>query len=268
MSDRKRQSSTAVLHIATPEGVTFALPLAGPVTRALAVFVDAAVIALIQKIVTVAVTVITVLQQDLGGAANYIFGFVITFGYTTISELLFGGQTLGKKVMRIRVVDERGMRLKPTQVVVRNLLRLVDMFPIYYAVGGVFALFSKRCQRLGDLAAGTVVVRLIKATAPDVESVLGGKYNSFRSCPHLEARLRQKTTPEEAQLALAALVRREELETDAALTLFEEMAVRFREKVKFPDEAEFGLSDEQYVRNAVDSLYRRANTLETRKARH
>lgn len=258
MSNRTAQSSTAMLHIATPEGVSFALPLAGPVTRALGMFVDAAVIALLQKILSMAVLAISTVLADFGMAANYVFGFLITFGYTAVSELLFGGQTLGKKIVRIRVIDERGMKLKPGQVLIRNLLRVVDMFPIYYLVGGAFALFSKRCQRLGDLAAGTVVIRLIKSSPPDIESILGGKYNSFRSYPHLEARLRQKTSPDEAQLALAALVRRDELENDAALKLFGEMAVRFREKVKFPDEAEFGLSDEQYVRNAVDTLYRRA----------
>ena len=260
MSDRTASSSTAVLHIATPEGVTFALPLAGPVTRALAMFVDVAVVTLLMKMVAIAVTAIAAVEQDLGGAAQYVLTFLVTFGYSAVTELLLGGQTIGKKVLRIRVVDERGMKLTPSQVVIRNLLRVADMFPIYYAVGGMFALFSRRCQRLGDLAAGTVVVRSLKASPPDVESVLGGKYNSFRAYPHLEARLRQKTSPEEAQLALAALVRREGLESGAAVVLFEEMAARFREKVKFPDEAEFGLSDEQYVRNVVDSLYRKATT--------
>jgi hypothetical protein len=142
-------------------------------------------------------------------------------------------------------------------VIVRNLVRIADMLPGTYAIGGAFCLFSKRCQRLGDFAAGTVVVREVKATPPDVEGVLGGKYNSFRQYPHIEARLRQKVTPDEAQLALAALVRREELEPAAIIKLFALMAERFREKVKFPDEADFGLSDEQYVRNVVDSLYRK-----------
>ncbi len=250
-------SNTAVLHIATPEGVTFALPLAGPVTRALALMVDVAVCQAIQQVLFVAVDLLSVLSSDLAGGAGYLIMFLIAFGYSTICELLFGGQTLGKRIVGIRVMDERGLRLLPGQVIVRNLLRVVDMFPVFYAVGGGFALFSKRCQRLGDLAAGTVVVRTVKVIPPDVEAVLGGKYNSFRQHAHLEARLRQKVTPEEAQLALAALVRRDELDTDAAIKVFGEMATRFREKVKFPEETEFGLTDEQYVRNAVDTLYRK-----------
>lgn len=118
------------------------------------------------------------------------------------------------------------------------------------------SLFSARAQRLGDLAAGTVVVRTVKLAPPDVAGVLAGKFNSFRDHPHLEARLRQKVAPEEAQLALHALVRREELEGEARVKLYEQLAHHFREKVKFPDDAVFGLSDEQYVRNVVETIFR------------
>jgi uncharacterized RDD family membrane protein YckC len=251
------RSSTATLHISTPEGVVFALPLAGPVTRAIAFFIDFAVVMAIQQAMMVVIVPLSIVVQDFGTAAMLLMQFFLSFGYGAICELLFKGQTLGKRILRIRVMDERGLRLRPSQVIVRNLVRIADMLPGTYAIGGAFCLFSKRCQRLGDFAAGTVVVREVKATPPDVEGVLGGKYNSFRQYPHIEARLRQKVTPDEAQLALAALVRREELEPAAIIKLFALMAERFREKVKFPDEADFGLSDEQYVRNVVDSLYRK-----------
>jgi uncharacterized RDD family membrane protein YckC len=251
------RNSTATLHISTPEGVVFSLPLAGPVTRAIGFFIDFATIMAVQQAMTMALTPFAIFMHDFGPAAMMLVQFVLSFGYGAFCELLFNGQTMGKRVMRIRVMDERGLRLRPSQVIIRNLVRIADMLPLAYAVGGLFCLFSKRCQRLGDFAAGTVVVREVKAKAPDVEGVLGGKYNSFRAYPHLEARLRQKVSPDEAQLALAALVRREQLEPEATIKLFELMAARFREKVKFPDEADFGLSDEQYVRNVVDSLYRK-----------
>jgi uncharacterized RDD family membrane protein YckC len=251
------RNSTATLHISTPEGVVFSLPLAGPVTRAIGFFIDFATIMAIQQALMFVLTPLAIFMHDFGAAAMVLVQFILSFGYGAVCELLFNGQTMGKRVMRIRVMDERGLRLRPSQVIIRNLVRIADMLPLAYAVGGLFCLFSRRCQRLGDFAAGTVVVREVKAKAPDVEGVLGGKYNSFRAYPHLEARLRQKVSPDEAQLALAALVRREQLEPEATIKLFELMATRFREKVKFPDEAEFGLSDEQYVRNVVDSLYRK-----------
>jgi hypothetical protein len=153
-------------------------------------------------------------------------------------------------------MDERALKLRPSQVILRNIMRAVDFLPGFYALGGTVSFFSARAQRLGDLAAGTVVVRTVKATPPDVAGVLAGKFNSFREHPHLEARLRQKATPEEAQLALHALVRRDALETAARVKLYGQLASLFREKVKFPEDAVFGLSDEQYLRNVVDTLFR------------
>jgi hypothetical protein len=153
-------------------------------------------------------------------------------------------------------MDERGLKLRPSQVVIRNLLRAVDVLPLFYALGGLISFFSARSQRLGDLVAGTVVVRMVKAAPPDVAGVLAGKFNSFRDHPHLEARLRQKVSPEEAQLALHALVRRDELETEGRVRLYEKLANLFREKVKFPDDATFGMSDEQYIRNVVETVFR------------
>ena len=249
---------TALLHISTPEGVTFSLPLAGPVTRAIAFMIDLAAMMTINQIVNIAFTAVRVVFSDSGTAMMVLGQFILFFGYGSISELLLNGQTIGKKVMKIRVMDERGLRLRPSQVIIRNLLRIIDMQPMFFALGGIFCALSPRSQRVGDLAAGTVVVRTVLTVPPDIEGVMGGKYNSFRQHPHLEARLRQKVTPDEAQLALAALVRRDELEPDATVRLFETMAASFRTKVKFPDEAEYGLSDEQYVRNVVDSVYRRA----------
>lgn len=250
-------SRAAVLNIATPEGVTFALPLAGPVSRCVAMFVDFAVISAAMMVLRPLLGLMNLGLGDFGGAIAILLQFVIGETYFMLSELLGRGQTIGKKVLGLRVMDERGLKLRPAQVIIRNLVRLADMLPVMYLVGGASCFLSRRCQRLGDLAAGTVVVRSRKLKQPDVESVLGGKYNSFRQHPHLEARLRQKVTTEEAQLALSALVRRPELEAAAAVSVFGRLAALFREKVKFPEEVEFGLSDEQYVRNVADSLYRR-----------
>ena len=81
------------------------------------------------------------------------------------------------------------------------------------------------------------------------------KYNSFHEYPHLEARLRQRTSPAEANVALQALFRRDELDPLARIELFNEVAEYFRSIVKFPQEATEGISDEQYIRNVVDVLW-------------
>jgi len=256
MSDRRAQVS--LLNIATPEGVTFSLPLAGPVTRSVAFFIDLFTVSAIQKVVMVLLGALALISTDLSGFVRFLLQLIIFNGYAALCEMLWNGKTVGKHVVGLRVMDERGLRLRPSQVLVRNLVRFVDGLPALYAVGGAICFFSKRCQRLGDLAAGTVVVRHVKVAPPNVEGILGGKYNSFRAYPHLEARLRQKVSAEEAQIALSALVRRDELDVEATVRLFAMMAQRFRSAVKFPDEAIFGLTDEQYVRNVVDTLYRRA----------
>lgn len=250
-------SRTATLQIATPEGVSFSLPLAGPVTRAVAFFIDFAAIMAALNVISPFLTALGVIGGDVGMGLVILLQFVCMEGARMVMELLWRGQTLGKKVMGLRVMDENGLKLRPSQVVVRNLLRFVDMLPLFYALGGLVSLFNSRAQRLGDLAAGTVVVRTLKVTPPDVASVLAGKYNSFRDHPHLEARIRQKVGPEEAQIALNTLVRRDDLTPPARIKLFEDLATHFRSLVKFPDETTHGLSDEQYVRNVVETIFRR-----------
>jgi uncharacterized RDD family membrane protein YckC len=250
------QRRTATLDISTPEGVTFSLPLAGPVTRSVAYFVDYAAMSVTWNVLSLLLFPLLFVSFDFGVGVMLLLQFIFIESARTLMELFWGGQTIGKKMLGLRVMDERALKLRPSQVVLRNLMRAVDALPGFYALGGMASFFSARAQRLGDLAAGTVVVRTVKTTPPDVAAVLAGKFNSFRDHPHLEARLRQKVTPEEAQLALHALVRRDELETDARVKLYSRLAAHFREKVVFPEDAVFSLSDEQYLRNVVDTVFR------------
>ena len=251
-----KEDRVSMLNIATPEGVTFSVPLAGPFLRSAAYFIDLFALLAALKILGY-FTGFLQLLGDAGIGLTILIQFALMEGARMACELFWRGQTPGKKLLGLRVMDERGLKLRPSQVVVRNLLRFVDMLPFFYALGGAVCLFNSRSQRLGDLAAGTVVVRSVKSSPPDVEGILAGKFNSFREHPHLEARLRQKVTAEEAQLALHALVRREELNPAARVRLYEGLASMFREKVKFPEETVFGLSDEQYVRNVVETVFRK-----------
>src|SRR6185369_9650732 len=91
---------------------------------------------------------------------------------------------------------------------------------------------------------------------PDLDQLLAGKYNSLRQYPHLTARLRQRVSPGEAAVALQALLRRDEFEPVARIELFAELAAHFRAKVDFPAEALDGITDEQYIRNVADVIYR------------
>ena len=131
----------------------------------------------------------------------------------------------------------------------------MDSLP-FYLVGGLAALISKRSQRLGDFAANSIVVWHPKISEPDLDQLLTHKYNSLADYPHLAARLRQRTSPQQAGIALQALMRRNTLDPNARIELFQEMADHFKQSVEFPQEAVEGVSDEQYVRNVVDILFR------------
>lgn len=247
------------IRIRIPEGVTFALDLAGPVSRSAALAVDLVVIQVAILVVSAALVVFEWFSPDFAQAATILAYFLLYFGYTTGMEWYFRGQTLGKRLLRLRVMDETGLSLTFSQVLMRNLFRLVDMLPFFYLAGGIAMTLSSRAQRLGDIAAGTIVIRHSPSEEPDLEQLVPDKYNSFRDFPHRAARLRAQVTPAEAGIALRALLRRDSLESGARVALFRELADLFREKAPFPEEATEGLSDEKYVQNVVDVVYRRAD---------
>jgi len=244
------------LVIRTPEGIEFGLPLGGPFSRMLALAVDLAVIAMLGSILQKVIAPLMAFGEDVAGAIQIVVYFAITILYGVATEWMWRGQTVGKRLMGLRVVDARGLRLEPSQIVVRNLMRVLDALPALYLVGGIACVVSRYRQRLGDLAAGTVVVRTSVAAKPDLDQLLGGKYNSLAESRHLAARLRQKVTPEMANLALEALLRRDQLEPAARLAVFGDLATHFRNLVPYPAEMVEQIADEAYVRDVLEILYR------------
>lgn len=247
---------TSTLQIRTAEGVVFSQQLAGPVTRFLAWIVDACCISVLMIVVSWISMLLGLLSWNIAAAFNAIAYFVISIGYGILCEWSWRGQTIGKKLLRLRVVDVAGMRLQFNQIVTRNLLRFVDSLPVFYFVGGIVCWLNPKCQRLGDLAANTVVIRNPRVSEPDIDQLLTGKFNSLRPYPHLAARLRQNVSAAEAAVAVQALVRRDEFDPVDRVELFAELAAHFQAKVAFPAEATDGIADEQYVRNVVDVIYR------------
>ncbi len=195
--------------IETPEGVRFALPLAGIVARFLALVIDLLAILTIGETVDKITTLIGMVSPDSMTALTILTYFVITIGYGIGFEWVWHGQTLGKRVLSIKVMDANGLKLQASQIAVRNLMRAIDSLPGLYLVGGVAVLLSKRHQRLGDMVANTIVVQQRRLKLPDLLRLsLDDKFNSLTSAPHLAARLRQQITPELVQLSYQALLRR------------------------------------------------------------
>lgn len=248
--------TAAVLRIETPEGISFSLRLASPFARALALAVDVAAVSAGTEVLAGVLRAVAVLGQDWATAAMILAAFVFMIAYGIVWEWIWNGQTIGKRLLHIRVVDANGLRLQPTQIVIRNLLRAVDMLPVFYLVGGLAALLTSRMQRLGDFAAGTVVVRETEAQAAPIDVQTAGKYNSLLEYPHLVARLRTRVHPESGAIAVRVLENRDRYTPEARLALFGELAAHFRSLTRFPDEVTDALTDEQYVRNVVQAVTR------------
>ena len=239
------------LEIETPEGVVFSYEVATPAARAIAWALDAFAIAVISYFAGKLAEYVGAVNKDWGDALSALLFFVVQMGYGMALEWRWRGQTLGKRLVGLRVIDARGMRLQFSQIAIRNLLRLVDSLPYFYLVGGIAAFVSKKGQRLGDLAANTVVARERHWQEPNVNELAPAKYNSLLAYPHLAARLRTRATPAIVALAADALARRGGLEPDARAKLFDELAAYFRGLVAFPDEVAEGLTSEQYVRSVM-----------------
>ncbi|HTM48428.1 MAG TPA: RDD family protein [Bryobacteraceae bacterium] len=112
---------------------------------------------------------------------------MISVGYGIVCEWRWRGQTIGKRMLRLRVMDRQGLRLQPSQIVIRNLLRFADGMPAFYLLGGVTSLINRHGQRLGDIAANTVVVRTEELPPPGLSQVSKGRFNSLAGYPHLAA---------------------------------------------------------------------------------
>lgn len=136
----------------TPEGVDLELRVAGPVVRAAALAIDT----LIKGALYLALTPLLVFS-GLGTGLVFLGMFLLEWFYPVFFELSRGA-TPGKRVMGLAVVHDDGTPVGPAASVIRNLLRVVDFLPVFYGAGLVSALVDREFRRLGDLAAGTLVV--------------------------------------------------------------------------------------------------------------
>lgn len=146
-----------VHHFATPEHISFEFRLAGPMVRALAWLIDMLVKILILLVAYIIIGLISPSGGMAGGLALFLL-FFINWIYNGLLEWLWHGYTPGKKALGIRVIGEDGLPISFTASFLRNTIRYADFLPMFYVTGMISIFFSGRFQRLGDLAAGTLVV--------------------------------------------------------------------------------------------------------------
>jgi uncharacterized RDD family membrane protein YckC len=155
------------LNIDTPELVDIQMPLAGIGSRFIALLVDSLIwFAGILVLVLFLAIFLPGIASYSPASAEWAFAvvvfilFLLNWGYFTLFEAFWNGRTPGKRVARIRVIQRSGRAIGLIESMTRNLVRYIDMQPFALYAVGVIAIFATRQhQRLGDLAAGTLVVR-------------------------------------------------------------------------------------------------------------
>lgn len=227
--------------VRTPEGVDLELTLAGAGSRMAAAAVDG-IVQLV--LVLLALVILAGLGAAVGeDAALLVLGVasltvtLILIGYHVLFEVLAGGRTAGKAALGIRVIGDRGGPVTFSASMIRNLVRIVDFLPAFYAVGLVSVLMTRTNQRLGDLAARTVVVRdrpREELDTPDLPVAAAGE-------PRWDV---SSVTADEVALVRRYLSRRRSLPADRQRQLAEQIAARLRPRVGGVDET---LGDDEFL---------------------
>ena len=154
--------------IQTPENVAFGYQVAGIGSRFLASLLDTLIVGLLQVVILIVLTLIIrafdgrAFSDQISAWVYAIFGLVAAifyWGYYVFFEMLWNGQSPGKRWVGLRVIRGDGTPITLSESLIRNLARLVDFLPAAYGVGIVTMFIDKQSRRLGDLAAGTLVVQ-------------------------------------------------------------------------------------------------------------
>lgn len=239
-------ASDQLLTVETPENVVLGYELAGLGARFLATLVDTLLFGLALLFINLLAIAIAAnaLSELAAGWIIALFGvlnFVVYLGYFALFELVWNGQTPGKRLFKLRVLGADGLPVDLSATLIRNFVRLVDFLPVAYGVGVITMFFSRRAQRLGDYAAGTIVVYDRELTLREVMR------NTARArTPDPEAFAAfdlpvQKLTEADIQLAEALLERRAGLGTERNLLrpvlvrLYDRMAVELEPQLLYSD---------------------------------
>jgi uncharacterized RDD family membrane protein YckC len=236
--------------IDTPEHIAFDYDVAGIGSRFLAAIVDSVILAIL-------LTVVLTLTALVGASAEALFAgldslllallgllnFALFWGYFLFFEQAWNGQTPGKRLVGLRVVREGGRPITLAAAAVRNLVRIVDFLPMFYGVGVVVMFVDGRSRRLGDLAAGTLVVKDRRTVT--LESLTASTPPAFAeaaaAAPALTLPNLHLLAASDYDLVQEFLRRRPTLRPEVRQRLGAQLATKIRERLELaagePDEA-------------------------------
>lgn len=239
------------ISISTPESLEFSHEPAGIGSRFVASVIDAILqVAMILVVLssaglwTLPLKAATDSSSTWAGAITILLAFLVLWGYHIFFEMIWNGQTPGKRAAGIRILKDGGYPIGFLDSLIRNLLRLVDFLPFSYGVGVVVMLCNSKFKRVGDFAAGTIVVkeRRIKMPHSLTSETVGPREDiMFDGQPLTNV---YKLSDAEFDVVRQFMVRRHELQKDARLSLAIKIARPLARKLGLQPEVTLGKEEE------------------------
>jgi uncharacterized RDD family membrane protein YckC len=235
--------------VVTPEQVLIGLEPAGLGSRFIALFTDFVLLTAVAG--GVSQLALILFPAAVGVLVRALALLVLTFGYQVYFEVRHQGQSPGKRLMSLRVVDGRGLPLSVEQSFVRNVVRVLDASPVGYGLGALVCQFDRQRRRLGDIAADTVVVREGRAKAFERRTGRARVFNSLRT-PRVLRLVRHRVGLEEREFLSTLCQRADALDDRARFDLMEEVGRHYRARLEIDDPH---LSGENLVRGLTGVLF-------------
>jgi uncharacterized RDD family membrane protein YckC len=237
------------LTIVTPEYVHIRLEPAGAGSRFLAILIDSTIVTGIST--SIFGLLLKVLPRGIAAALYVTLTFLLTWGWHLYFETRRQGRTPGKRALRIRVIDARGLPVSLYQSLVRNITRVLDFAPAFYGVGAIAMMSSQSRRRLGDIIADTLVVRDTQPLAYRGTLAAERRHNSLRT-PRVLRLARHRITLEERELLLSLCMRADRMTPEARYDVMEAVANAYREKLGVERDQ---LSGENFIRDLTAVLF-------------
>jgi uncharacterized RDD family membrane protein YckC len=235
--------------ITTPEHVPIRLEPAGAGSRFLATLVDSFMVTAISS--AIGSVLLFTLPGGIAVALMITVNFILTWGWHVFFEVKKQGRTPGKRALRLRVIDARGLPVSLYQSLVRNITRVLDFAPAFYGIGAISTLLSPSRRRLGDIIADTLVIRDAQPLAYKGQLAADRRHNSLRT-PRVLRAIRNRISLEEREFLLTLCLRADRMSAEARYDLMQEVADEYRRKLGVEEES---LSGENFVRDLTAVLF-------------
>ena len=237
------------LNIETPEQVDLRFPVAGIGSRFVAVLVDHLIQLITFLLILAALSFLPGDSHALKAAemdtatkwALAVFTFIIfslIVGYFVLFEAFWHGRTPGKYIMKLRVIKDSGRQITLFESLARNLMRFVDILPNFYLAGVITMLCNRKNKRLGDMAAGTLVVHELPVNDRPEDAFLSGENFFAKEQPKPESALAAdaiaRLEPADLHVMETFFTRALDLDMQTRAAMAARIAARMAAKMKVP----------------------------------